>query len=36
MPSPRTSAPSTTTGSDVLLYLLFGALGAAMAFGSLA
>lgn len=36
MPSPRTSAPSTTTGSDALLYLLFGALGAALAFGSLA
>ncbi len=36
MPSPRTSAPSTTTGSDALLYLLFGVLGAAMAFGSLA
>ncbi|GAA2273221.1 hypothetical protein GCM10010368_48250 [Streptomyces roseiscleroticus] len=34
--SPRTSAPSTTTGSDALLYLLFGVLGAAMAFGSLA
>lgn len=36
VPSPRTSAPSTTTGSDALLYLLFGVLGAAMAFGSLA
>lgn len=36
VPSPRTSAPSTTTGSDALLYLLFGILGAAMAFGSLA
>lgn len=36
MPSPRTSAPSTTTGSDALLYLLFGVLAAAMAFGSLA
>ncbi|GAA2535301.1 MULTISPECIES: type IV secretory system conjugative DNA transfer family protein [Streptomyces] len=36
MPSPRTSAPSTTTGSDALLYLLFGVLGAAVAFGSLA
>lgn len=36
MPSPRTSAPSTTTGSDALLYLLFGVLGAAIAFGSLA
>lgn len=36
MPSPRTSTPSTTTGSDALLYLLFGVLGAAMAFGSLA
>ncbi len=36
MPSPRTSAPSTTTGTDALLYLLFGLLGAALAFGSLA
>jgi hypothetical protein len=36
VPSPRTSAPSTTTGSDALLYLLFGVLGAALAFGSLA
>ncbi|GAV38233.1 hypothetical protein Saa2_01112 [Streptomyces acidiscabies] len=36
MPAPRTSAPSTTTGSDALLYLLFGVLGVALAFGSLA
>ncbi|MGQ4488611.1 hypothetical protein ACN6LM_006082 [Streptomyces sp. SAS_281] len=36
MPSPRTSAPSTTTGSDALLYLLFGVLGAVVAFGSVA
>ncbi|MET8378380.1 hypothetical protein [Streptomyces microflavus] len=36
MPSPRTNAPSTTTGSDALLYLLFGVLGAVMAFGSVA
>jgi hypothetical protein len=36
MPSPRTSAPSTTTGTDALLYLLFGILGTALAFGSLA
>lgn len=36
MPAPRTSAPSTTTGSDALLYVLFGVLGAAIAFGSLA
>ncbi|PZT76821.1 hypothetical protein DNK56_26505 [Streptomyces sp. AC1-42W] len=36
MPIPRTSAPSTTTGSDALLYLLFAALGTAIAFGSLA
>ena len=36
MPSPRTSAPSTTTGTDTLLYLLFGVLGAVLAFGSLA
>lgn len=36
MPIPRTSAPSTTTGSDALLYTLFAALGAAIVFGSLA
>lgn len=36
MPAPRTSAPSPTTGSDALLYLLFGLLGVALAFGSLA
>jgi type IV secretory pathway TraG/TraD family ATPase VirD4 len=36
MPSPRTSAPSSTTGTDALLYLLFGAIGAALGFGSLA
>ncbi|MFJ9841697.1 type IV secretory system conjugative DNA transfer family protein [Kitasatospora sp. NPDC101155] len=36
MPAPRTSAPSTTTGTDALLYLLFGVLGAALAFGSIA
>ncbi|MFB7415017.1 HEXXH motif-containing putative peptide modification protein [Streptomyces sp. NPDC056121] len=36
MPAPRTSAPSTTTGSDALLYLLFGVLGAGIVFGSLA
>ncbi len=36
MPSPHTSTPSTTTGSDALLHLLFGVLGAVMAFGSLA
>ncbi|MFF4927080.1 type IV secretory system conjugative DNA transfer family protein [Kitasatospora sp. NPDC001261] len=36
MPAPRTSTPSTTTGTDALLYLLFGVLGAALAFGSLA
>ncbi|SHN23028.1 hypothetical protein SAMN05216499_12767 [Actinacidiphila paucisporea] len=36
MPTPRTRAPSTTTGTDALLYLLFGILGAALAFGSLA
>lgn len=35
MLAPRTSAPSTTTGSDALLYLLFGLLGIALAFGSL-
>jgi hypothetical protein len=36
MPSPRTRAPSATTGTDALLYLLFGVLGAVLAFGSLA
>lgn len=36
MPAPRTSAPSTTTGSDALLYFLFAILGIALAFGSLA
>jgi sorbitol-specific phosphotransferase system component IIC len=36
VPAPRTSAPSTTTGSDALLYFLFGILGIALAFGSLA
>jgi hypothetical protein len=36
MPTPRTSAPSATTGTDALLILLFGILGAALAFGSLA
>ncbi|MFF4230365.1 hypothetical protein [Streptomyces sp. NPDC001820] len=36
MPAPRTSAPSTTTGSDALPYLLFGVLGAGIAFDSLA
>lgn len=36
MPTPRTRTPSTTTGTDALLYLLFGLIGAALAFGSLA
>ncbi|MBM9508010.1 hypothetical protein ITX44_26360 [Streptomyces sp. KK5PA1] len=36
MPSPRTRAPSTATGTDALLYLLFGVLGAALIFGCLA
>jgi type IV secretory pathway TraG/TraD family ATPase VirD4 len=36
MPSPRTSTPSITTGTDALLYLLFGVTGVAFAFGSLA
>ncbi|GAA3835325.1 type IV secretory system conjugative DNA transfer family protein [Streptomyces chiangmaiensis] len=36
MPAPRSSAPSATTGSDALLYLLFGVLGVGIAFGSLA
>jgi Na+/H+ antiporter NhaD/arsenite permease-like protein len=35
MPTPRTSRPSTTAGTDALLYLLFGVLGAALAAGSL-
>ncbi|MGW4031679.1 type IV secretory system conjugative DNA transfer family protein [Streptomyces sp. NPDC004838] len=36
MPAPRTSAPSITTGSDTLICLLFGTMGLALAFGSLA
>ncbi|MGK4585232.1 type IV secretory system conjugative DNA transfer family protein [Kitasatospora sp. HPMI-4] len=36
MPTPRTSAPSTTTGSDSLLHLLFSAVGTALGFGSFA
>jgi hypothetical protein len=36
MPSPRTRAPSTTTGTDALLYLLFGVLAATLAFGTVA
>ncbi|GGN51287.1 hypothetical protein GCM10012285_41250 [Streptomyces kronopolitis] len=36
MPAPRTSAPSTTTGSDALLYLLFAILSLAFTFGSFA
>lgn len=36
MPTPRTRAPSTTTRTDALLYLLFGLLGIALTFGSLA
>ncbi|MFE0256902.1 type IV secretory system conjugative DNA transfer family protein [Streptomyces sp. NPDC059010] len=36
MPSPRTSTPSTTTGTDFLLYLLIGIAGLGMAGGSLA
>ncbi|MFI8456889.1 type IV secretory system conjugative DNA transfer family protein [Kitasatospora sp. NPDC085464] len=36
MPAPRTGAPSTTSGTDALLYLLFAVVGAALAFGSLA
>ena len=36
MPAPRTSAPSTTTGSDALLYFLIAILGVTLAFGSLA
>ena len=36
MPAPRTSTPSTTTGTDTMLYLLFGAFDAMLAFGSLA
>ncbi|MEW2305388.1 TraM recognition domain-containing protein [Streptomyces sp. NPDC006655] len=36
MPSPRTSTPSTTTGTDFLLYLLIGIAGLGMVGGSLA
>ncbi|MGY5058724.1 type IV secretory system conjugative DNA transfer family protein [Streptomyces sp. 900105755] len=36
MPSPRTSTPSTTTGTDFLLYLLIGIAALGMAGGSLA
>ncbi|MFJ7275427.1 type IV secretory system conjugative DNA transfer family protein [Kitasatospora sp. NPDC098663] len=36
MPTPRTGAPSTTSGTDALLYLLFAVVGAALAFGSIA
>jgi type IV secretory pathway TraG/TraD family ATPase VirD4 len=36
MPAPRTKVPSLTTGSDALLYLLIGGVGAATAFGSFA
>ncbi|MCX5555319.1 type IV secretory system conjugative DNA transfer family protein [Streptomyces sp. NBC_00038] len=36
MPSPRTSTPSTTTGTDFLLYLLIGIAGLGMTGGSLA
>ncbi|MEU1299972.1 type IV secretory system conjugative DNA transfer family protein [Streptomyces shenzhenensis] len=36
MPSPRTSTPSTTTGSDLLLYLLLTLAGLGLAGGSLA
>ncbi|MEV6209561.1 TraM recognition domain-containing protein [Kitasatospora sp. NPDC051914] len=36
MPSSRPGTPSTTSGSDALLYLLFGLLGAALGFGTLA
>ncbi|MFF3689950.1 type IV secretory system conjugative DNA transfer family protein [Streptomyces sp. NPDC002187] len=36
MPSPRTSTPSTTTGTDFLLHLLIGIAGLGMAGGSLA
>ena len=36
MSSPRTSTPSTTTGTDFLLYLLIGVAGLGMAGGSLA
>jgi hypothetical protein len=36
MPPSRTRPPSTTAGTDALLYLLFGVLGAVLAFGSLA
>lgn len=36
MPSPRTSTPSTTTGTDFLLYLLLAIAGLGMGGGSLA
>ncbi|MER6132148.1 TraM recognition domain-containing protein [Streptomyces sp. NPDC001815] len=36
MPSPRTSTPSTTTGTDFLLYLLIGIAGIGMTGGTLA
>ncbi|RSN18714.1 hypothetical protein DMH25_00155 [Streptomyces sp. WAC 01325] len=36
MPSPRTSTPSTTTGTDFLLYLLIGIAALGMTGGSLA
>ncbi|MFC9329064.1 type IV secretory system conjugative DNA transfer family protein [Kitasatospora sp. NPDC057015] len=36
MPSPRPNAPSTTSGSDALLHLLFGVLGVGLGFGTLA
>lgn len=35
MPSPRINTPSTTTGTDVLLYLLFGTAGLGMGGASL-
>ncbi|MFJ3908961.1 type IV secretory system conjugative DNA transfer family protein [Streptomyces vinaceus] len=36
MPSPRTSAPTSTTGADFLLYVLFAAVGLGVGAGSLA
>ncbi|MDH6709162.1 type IV secretory pathway TraG/TraD family ATPase VirD4 [Kitasatospora sp. MAA19] len=36
MPAPRTGAPSTTSVTDALLYLLVAVVGAALAFGTLA
>lgn len=36
MPAPHTSAPSSTSGTDALLYCLFAVVGLALGFGTLA